>query len=387
VAVCLLKKVGRLSQKSRNQTNPYVGELDMSRNRTLLSVSFALFIAGFLIFTLQLDQTPEQALKNLLQTLTLVSYGGYHSGTWAETVYLVASFALVLFLGAIAVERFLEWSKREIDGSGSVRRADYLLVNPIDWEKVASVADRLKVRLGRRPCLVVVVSEFLDELPLHLKKRGVRFIKGSLRCDATYLRAGVMKAKGAFICPPTYNDPVLADRTTLGYVRIVERMTDGRIKSVVEVVSEDHKVLFDNLDHSADALVFFDPITLGRVVCEMIDFTSLCRAHVRGAVVPHVYDPFQAEEFVAQGDKLQFEEYTHEDGGLVRVILPTNFDDPSQSDNAAHAELLTDRDVFMHNFVLFLSVESADLFAGHANTTAICADRVVADKMVEQMMG
>jgi len=342
---------------------------------------FALVVTGYLVFTFQLGREPEEAFKNMAQTLTLVSYGGYHPGSWLETFYLIASFLFMLCLAALIVDAFFLWRKREKDGTGSYRwRRGHLIVNAIDWEKVQSIVEELR-RRGQKTDLVVI-SETLEELPRDLFRLGVRFVKGSLRRRETYLRAGLKRAKVAFICSGDYNDPNIGDASTSACTNLIERHRSD-VVTAAEVVVKGNNDLFSLADH----VVPFDPTYL-KVVARKIS-ERLKGRPAKISVVSRVvaegepegaYDEAQNAELMRQLKAAGV--VLNDDGVLVRILLPSDLNEPLEADVITHARMLRATEEIV--VPVYLSIESRDLF--DECDKAVCVDEVMAQSLVQAIL-
>lgn len=281
----------------------------------------------------------------------------------------------LLFLGAFVMPPFLRAYNAQREGKIRLRPKkrvdDILLVDPVDWEKVRSVFNEL--RKNRKQFRLIVVSDTLPNVPLNLEaEEQIVFIKGNLRAEETYQRAGIDWAKCAIICASTYNNPDVADAKSAATTLLIERYR-SEIRTVVEVVSQKNQDLFIG-DNAADALVFFDPTTLGEI-------SRLVAEAAQGKEVKVLVNTFDADQKVELEAQLAAAGLVQSDDGMqVKIVLPSDMDNPSQSDMLAVAQVrrATEEAVV----VLYLSVESKDLFP----RMAICADQVMARALVEAML-
>lgn len=304
---------------------------------------------------------------DLFQPTNLVS-------KYFQSTYLVLSFLATGLALTIIIPPIYSWWEAPKKGGITIRRRRrkplYLLVNPVDWEKVESVWVEMSSRIQLFE--LVVVSETLEEISPHLLQSGIHFVHGCLRRRETYLRAGLDWATGVFVCAGSYND-IKADEKTAGIVTLIEQYQSG-VRSVVEVVSANNFDLFTG-DHTADATVAFDPTTLQGVAQWLYHQLGSCPAQI----TINTIDEAQAVEWTKQLKSVGVLEAA--DGIAIHVILPTNLDDPSASDFEVNTTLK--RSTAKLTVGLYLSVLSTDLFVGVENV--LCADRIMAKALVSAM--
>ncbi|MBI2416141.1 MAG: NAD-binding protein [Candidatus Kerfeldbacteria bacterium] len=293
-----------------------------------------------------------------------------------QTLFVFASFVQTGFALTIVIPPFLQWWEAPRKGLATIaktKRASYLLVGPVDWEKVLSVYRALQTR--RQNTCLVVMSETFTEIPEYYRNLNIKFVYGSLRQQETYQRAGIEFAAGVFVCSPSYQNPD-SDVITSGIAQWVEQHHPS-VRTVAEVVSRDNFDLFEGTN-GVDAIVTFDPVTLrqvAQVIARQLPLGQCVRveANVVDAAQQQELDRQLAEVGVQQGDT----------GVSVKVILPRNLDDPNGSDFRVKADLY--RAQGTETVGMYLSVLSQDLFVGCAKV--VCADAVVAEALVQAMLG
>jgi hypothetical protein len=305
------------------------------------------------------------------------------SSSWFQAIFLLASFVQTGFLLTIVIPLFSEWWEAPKKGLAEAKHRQgvplYLLVGPVDWEKVESVFREMQQTLGHVH-LVVVVSETLTEIPVHLQKLGIQFVNGSLRRIETYQRAGLKHATGAFVCSASYNTPD-ADINTAAIVSLVERFRSA-VHTVAEMVSRDNADLFSGT-HGVNESVTFDPLTLAAVARMVAE-----RLQGRAAkIVANTIDEAQRAELdrqLAAAGVVQ-----SEDGVAARIILPDDLDNPSGtaehpigSDVKVWAALMRATEEVV--VVMYCSIVSDDMFSGHSNV--VCADRIMAQELVKALL-
>ncbi|MFH1536691.1 MAG: hypothetical protein ABID45_01745, partial [Patescibacteria group bacterium] len=157
------------------------------------------------------------------------------------------------------------------------------------------------------------------------------------------------------------------------------------IITVAEGISRENTRLYQSGDH----LLLFDPVTLKAVAEKAQDLVGATRTI--GKVVANPCDRYQAVELLGQlgqGSELaeelmeQGQVQIADDGITLRIVLPTDLDDPQTSDGEVWAEVKkAGEDVVVG---LYLSVRSADSFVDFDNV--ICADEVMTRKEVKDML-
>jgi hypothetical protein len=316
--------------------------------------------------------------------------------SWFQTLFLLASFLETGFALTIIIPPFNEWWEAPKKGLAEAKYRKgvplYLLVGPVDWEKVESVYREMQRALGHVH-LVVVVSETLTEIPAHLRKLGVQFVNGSLRRIETYRRAGLDHATGAFVCSGSYNDTA-ADINTAAVAGLIERFR-AEVHTIVEVVSRENADLFAG-EHAVNQSAVFDPLTLAAVAQNL---AAQVNEQLKGQPV-HVIGLPEVEpdeEMVTSGnlkepligvDSKQRDELRRQlhaagvilrdDGVPVQIILPDDLDNPVASDAKVWAALK--RATAKIVVAMYCSIVSDDLFSGKNN--AVCADRIMAQALV-----
>lgn len=293
-----------------------------------------------------------------------------------QALFLQFAFPVTVVVATLAIPPFLEFREAPKKGLAEInfnRHALYLLVDAVDWEKARSIYNELVRRFGKKFQLVVV-SETLIEIPADLLDDDVQFVYGSLRDEHTYLRAGLKRAKGVFVCVSSYQK-VSSDTVTQGIVAILEQVHPD-VRTVVEVVSAESLDLFQG-QHAADHTVVFDPTVLAAAVKLLVTKLDGKAARLSYPIAPA--DNAQASEIARQlteaGVRLNWSS-----GIPVRLILPRDLDDPAKSDFETQAELKRARAAGEVVVAIYLSVLSKRLFRGYENDV-ICADEIMAQAL------
>lgn len=301
---------------------------------------------------------------------------------WFQVGFGVMNFVLLtLSLSTIVIPPILGWWESRINGRGSISRWDclgkrlFLVVGPVDWEKVESLMDEM-ARQNLGDSLVVVVSddEKFPNLPDPLLKKGVGFVRGNLRDHETYARAGINYAAGVYVCASSYDGPA-QDAKGAAIVAVIEGLRP-EIITIAELVSCENDDLFRGRGFSVDATVAFDPETLKAIAQRVADVARGGRISVEFSAI----DDAQASELNAKLAEAGVIDCG--DGNVIRIILPVTLDDTS-ADYAVWATLQRAEAAGEQAVALFLSIKSEGLFAGNPN--ASCADRVMAMALVAAM--
>ena len=298
-----------------------------------------------------------------------------------QVLFLCISTLVIGVFFTVILPPFIRWWEAPRLGQSRVRTflwspPLYLIVNPVDWEKVESVYEEMKQYLSR--FRLVVVSEKLAEIPLSFGFRGVELVRGSLRSLTTYERSGLDHAVGAFICTPAYNNPD-AEKIVAVVLSLIERYRP-QVRTVAEFATRKGMSLARGPGFEADAVVCFDPTILNAAV-NILSKLVLKRLlpDKKMNLQANPYDTDQAGELNHQLNLVGVEQSAN--GIPVQLLLPTNMDSPEESDARAYTDWLgCQRSLVV---ICYLSVVSDALFADIPN--AFCADRVMAQALVKSM--
>lgn len=300
---------------------------------------------------------------------------------WFQSLYGIVNFGLLsLALSTIIIPPMLKvWSART-DGTGKYHGyRGHLIVDAIDWEKVWSIVRELQNGSPTKEVQLVIVSNTLEEMPIELHKLGVRYVKGNLRAKATYERAGIAHARAAIICSSDYQDPDKGDASSSAYVELIERYR-SEIVTVAEIILARNEDLFLR----GDGHVFFDPTMLGAVALSLrhaVGSAPVCINFEQMRSSGELVDEDQESELRQQ---LQLAGVITSDSGIpVRIILPTDLNDPSASDLMAHTKAMRSGEQVEVVIPVCLSVESVDLFEDWP--LAVCVDQIMAQALVAEL--
>lgn len=354
----------------------------MSRKQLFVAFLFTYLIVGTVGFHLCEPETTW--LRAVLWTVTTVFSPGSdftptnQAGAVFQAVYIFNNFMLLLVLGAMIVPFFIDrwhgrWNGEDIISRWMIRGDLILLVDPVDWEKSRSVWQALCERYGNKFTLVVI-SERLEALPRADIKRGIRFVRGSLRDSGTYERAGLKWAKVAFVCASSYDHPE-ADLTTSALVELIE-LQKPDIISIAEVVTPDNAHYFTNGHFQVDGTVVFDSVTLAALARRVKSLVGDQAVNV----IANTVDNFQYAELRRQL-RVVADVHVSPDGREFRVVLPTTLDDPAEADVRVRAELHAQED--LQAVGLYVSVLSGSFFGAYPNV--LCADQLMAEALVEAL--
>ncbi len=198
---------------------------------------------GFVYF--ELSENPElswsDGLWYTVVTMTTVGYGDFFPKT-AGGRFLVGWPVMVIGIGLLGytlsvIAAILITSKnKEIKGMSSFDHKNHLVVfNFPSLAKVERILDELSLDPAfGRSIPVVIVDEFLEELPQELQKRGVHYVRGNPVRDETLSRAGIDHARHAVILCRNPRDPA-SDNLNVAIALAIEG-SNRKTNTVVECV-------------------------------------------------------------------------------------------------------------------------------------------------------
>jgi len=198
---------------------------------------------GFLYFELpnNPDLTWWDALWYTIVTLTTVGYGDFFPKSPGGRFFvggpiMVFGIGLLGYALSLIASALVTSKTKEIKGMSAFKLKNHLvLFNFAGLAKIERVLDELNEdpTVGKIP--VVLVDEFLEELPAELQKRGVHYVRGNPTRDETLLRASIMQARHAIILTRNATDPA-SDHLNLAIALAVEGLCKG-VNTVVECLS------------------------------------------------------------------------------------------------------------------------------------------------------
>lgn len=329
---------------------------------------FAIGIVGFRLTEMQTSwDRAVQWTINFLTTPGSDFPPTNSISSWFQTGFAGLNFLfLTLALATIVIPPMLNLSASFRNGQrrywhlgNPLRHKLFLIVSPVDWEKVRSVVDALHGRYG--PNIKICVAGNLDDLPSDIT---LVYVKGNLRALDTYIRAGIKHAYKVLICASSYDNPE-QDNQAAAIATLIQRI-HPEASITAEQVSHRNDDLFSRVK-----TVIFDPVTLSAVV--------RCIKEKMGSTVQLVVDTVDEEQ--RSELMLQLKEQgvvLDETGERVKIVLPGSLDD-TDTDFRVWSEMMREGDNG-RVVTLFLSVTSKELFHEEENT--ICADEAIAKALV-----
>lgn len=199
--------------------------------------------SGFLYFELPAnpDLSWGDGLWYTIVTIATVGYGDFFPKSaggrflvgWPIMVFGIGLLGYALSLVAAAL---VTAKSKEIKGMASFCLSEHLvLLNFPSLAKVERVLDELALdpAVGAATA-VVLVDDGLDELPMELQKRGVRYVRGNPARDETLTRAGIDKARHAVILTRNPADTA-SDNLNVAIALAIEGRCQ-RVNTVVECI-------------------------------------------------------------------------------------------------------------------------------------------------------
>ncbi len=249
------------------------------RRELLVCVAAAAVVAlsswGFLYFesAARRELTWWDALWWSIVTMTTVGYGDYYPSTPGGR-YLVGIPTMIVGIGLLGfilseiATYVLETTNRRLRGRARMDEEGHiLLVNYPSLERICDVVDQIMFDVRGKDKTVVLVCDTLQELPVELVERGVKFVKGPPARDETLSRAAAREADAALILSRDPRDPA-SDMYNLAVALSLEQLNPD-IYTIVECVD---KVNVSILRKSGcDRVVCTSSFTSNLLVQELLD--------------------------------------------------------------------------------------------------------------------
>lgn len=253
---------------------------------------------GFLYFELPDNPTltwVDGAWYSIV-TMSTVGYGDFFPKTFGGRVVVAVplmffGIGLLGYVLSIAASALVQAKNKELHGMADLSVENHLVViNFPGVGKVERVLDELGADASFGDREVVLVDEFLEEIPPELARRDVRFVRGNPTRDETLSRANIDQASFVIVLSKNPGNPH-SDDQSVAVTLAIEARNRG-VHTVVECV-----------DYSAQEL-------LRKAGCDAIVCTSRFDAH------------FLSNELLNPGVQEVIDELTTNLRGQQIVITP-----------------------------------------------------------------
>lgn len=240
---------------------------------TLMLVAFS--SSGFMYF--ELAEKPDlvwgDAIWWSIVTMTTVGYGDYFPSTVGGRY--VIGFPTMLFgisilgyLLSTLASFLIEERTKELKGMAQSNRTDHiLLIHYPSLARVRAVITELHHDPKTAGLPVVIVDDFLEELPDELADHGVQFVRGDASKESTLARARHEDAKFAIILSQDPNDPS-CDNSNLAAALTLEHL-NPQVFTVAECIDPERIELLYKA--GCDAVVCLTALATNLVVHELLD--------------------------------------------------------------------------------------------------------------------
>ena len=197
-------------------------------------------MTGFLYF--ELPENPDlnwsDGLWYTVVTMTTVGYGDFFPKT-AGGRFLVGWPIMLIGIGllgyalSVVAAALITSKSKEIKGMSSFQLTNHLIIfNFPGLAKIERILDELTLDPAfAASTAIVLVDEFLEELPPELHRRGIHFVRGNPARDETLSRAAIDHARHAIILCRNPGDAT-ADSVNITIALAIE----GRNKATNTVV-------------------------------------------------------------------------------------------------------------------------------------------------------
>jgi voltage-gated potassium channel len=211
----------------------------------LLGGILAYGTTGFLYF--ELPENPDlnwsDGLWYTVVTMTTVGYGDFFPKT-AGGRFLVGWPIMLIGIGllgyalSVVAAALITSKSKEIKGMSSFQLNNHLIIfNFAGLVKIERILDELSMDPAfSASTAVVLVDEFLEELPQELHRRGMHFVRGNPVRDETLSRAAIDHARHAIILCRNPSDPS-ADSINITIALAIEGR-NKKTNTVVECVDQ-----------------------------------------------------------------------------------------------------------------------------------------------------
>jgi voltage-gated potassium channel len=250
---------------------------DLTSIKTLLFVAALLWFStsGYLFFEIgaKPDLKWADALWWSLVTMTTVGYGDFfpesNPGRYVVGIpTMILGIGLLGFILSEMASKLIESKFRRLKGMVDLQLSDHVIVvNYSSLEKLVKLIDELKSDPVSKNKKIVLIDEFLEELPYELDARGVQYVRGNPTTESVLTRAGVAGASHAIVLSLNPVDP-RSDERNLATILMIEHLNAG-VSTVAECVDLEKRPQFKAA--GCDRLVCIAPLTTNLLVQELTD--------------------------------------------------------------------------------------------------------------------